>query len=112
MISVNYLSKLWFLHFTTACLVPPGQTSNSAIMTDGAGYMNYAALHELTDRMKWPSVPVSVQARFAGAKGLFILHPLDRAREDEPRIYIRYVYARIRRHKFVPTYRSVLGPVR
>jgi RNA-dependent RNA polymerase len=61
-------------------------------MTDGAGYINMGGMYELTARMKWTSVPVCVQARFGGAKGLFILHPSDRLRDDEPRIYIRYVY--------------------
>lgn len=79
-------------------IVPPGQTSNSAIMTDGAGYMNYAALYQLTGRMKWTSVPVTVQARFAGAKGLFILHPSDRSLEDEPRIYIRPSQVKVKLH--------------
>lgn len=70
-------------------LVAPGQTGNNAIMTDGSGYINFAALYQLTAKMKWLSVPVCVQARFGGSKGLFILHPSDRERDAEPRIYIR-----------------------
>ncbi|KAG8715948.1 hypothetical protein FRC11_012567 [Ceratobasidium sp. 423] len=58
-------------------------------MTDGAGFINAAAMNQVTSRMKWSSVPVSIQARIGGSKGLFILHPSDRLPDDPPRIYIR-----------------------
>ncbi|KAG8739289.1 hypothetical protein FRC10_005817 [Ceratobasidium sp. 414] len=79
-------------------IVAPGQTGNSAIMTDGAGYINLSALYRLTAIMKWPSVPVCVQARFGSSKGLFILHPTDRNRDADPQIYIRPSQIKVKLH--------------
>ncbi|KAG8684593.1 hypothetical protein FRC08_013615, partial [Ceratobasidium sp. 394] len=79
-------------------IIAPGQTGNSAIMTDGAGYINLSALHRLTAVMKWPSVPICVQARFGGSKGLYILHPTDRNRDSEPQIYIRPSQIKVKLH--------------
>ncbi|KAJ1302702.1 hypothetical protein OPQ81_003017 [Rhizoctonia solani] len=76
------------IHFISD-IIASGQSSNSAIMTDGAGFINATAMNQITTRMKWSSVPVSIQARFGGSKGLFILHPSDRSPDDPPRIYIR-----------------------
>ncbi|KAL5640276.1 hypothetical protein ACGC1H_007522 [Rhizoctonia solani] len=79
-------------------IVAPGQTSNSAIMTDGAGFINATAMNQVASRMKWSPVPVSIQARFGGSKGLFILHPSDRLLEDPPRIYIRPSQIKVKLH--------------
>ncbi|CAE6452141.1 unnamed protein product [Rhizoctonia solani] len=79
-------------------IVTPGQSSNNAIMTDGAGFINAAAMNQLAARMKWSSVPVSIQARFGGSKGLFILHPSDRSPDDPPRIYIRPSQVKVKLH--------------
>ncbi|CAE6500743.1 unnamed protein product [Rhizoctonia solani] len=79
-------------------IVAPGQTSNSAIMTDGAGFINAAAMNRVASRMKWTSVPVSIQARFGGSKGLFILHPDDRLPDVPPRIYIRPSQIKVKLH--------------
>ncbi|QRV80332.1 feruloyl esterase B [Ceratobasidium sp. AG-Ba] len=79
-------------------IVAPGGKGNSAIMTDGAGFINAAALHRLTAVMKWSSVPVCVQGRFGGSKGLFILHPSDRNRDGEPSIYIRSSQVKVKLH--------------
>ncbi|KAH7338887.1 RNA dependent RNA polymerase-domain-containing protein [Rhizoctonia solani] len=92
-------------------IVAPGQTSNNAIMTDGAGFINAAAMSQITSRMKWSSVPVSVQARFGGSKGLFILHPSDRSPDDPPRIYIRPSQIKVKLHpdprQWCPSHRIV-----
>ncbi|KAG9121227.1 hypothetical protein FRC07_002909, partial [Ceratobasidium sp. 392] len=92
-------------------IIAPGGTGNSAIMTDGAGYINLSALYRLTGILKWPTVPVCVQARFGGSKGLFVLHPTDRNRDDEPRIYIRPSQVKVRLHpdpsRWCPSHRVI-----
>ncbi|KAF8633592.1 hypothetical protein AX15_001385 [Amanita polypyramis BW_CC] len=58
------------------------------IMTDGCGFINRAAMMEITRRMKYGSRPTAVQGRIGGAKGLWIVVPGDD--EDHlPRIWIR-----------------------
>ncbi|CAE7232722.1 unnamed protein product [Rhizoctonia solani] len=85
------------IHFIEDIVVP-GQTSNNGIMTDGAGFINSAAMNQVASRMKWNSIPVSIQARFGGSKGLFILHPCDRLSDDPPRIYIRPSQIKVKLH--------------
>ncbi|KAF8684547.1 RNA-dependent RNA polymerase [Rhizoctonia solani] len=87
-------SEIYYLPETVA----PGKSSNSAIMTDGAGFINAAAMNQLTAQMKWSTAPVSVQARFGGSKGLFILHPNDRLLDNPPRIYIRPSQVKVKLH--------------
>ncbi|ELU41160.1 RdRP domain-containing protein [Rhizoctonia solani AG-1 IA] len=87
-------SEIYYLPETVA----PGKSSNSAIMTDGAGFINTAAMNQLTAQMKWSTAPVSVQARFGGSKGLFILHPNDRLLDNPPRIYIRPSQVKVKLH--------------
>lgn len=56
-------------------------------MTDGCGFINQAALVAINTQLNKQSLPVAVQGRIAGAKGLWILHPDD----DSPefKIWIR-----------------------
>ncbi|TFK75828.1 hypothetical protein BDN72DRAFT_831274 [Pluteus cervinus] len=56
-------------------------------MTDGAGFINEAALILLRDLFKWQGFPTAVQIRFAGAKGMVSRHHTDG--DDKPRIYLR-----------------------
>ncbi|KAG8796073.1 hypothetical protein FRC12_005343 [Ceratobasidium sp. 428] len=71
----------------------PGTTRGDAeaheIMTDGCGLLNLAALRAIQEKMNWEVFPVHVQARIAGAKGLFMLHSEHRDAEEQPQIWIR-----------------------
>ncbi|KIJ68575.1 hypothetical protein HYDPIDRAFT_106781 [Hydnomerulius pinastri MD-312] len=44
-------------------------------MTDGAGYINLAAMRLLRQLFDWEAVPAAIQCRIKGAKGLLLLHP-------------------------------------
>ncbi|KAG9125003.1 hypothetical protein FRC07_009387 [Ceratobasidium sp. 392] len=59
------------------------------IMTDGCGFLNWVALRTIQENMGWDVFPVHVQARIAGAKGLFVLHPEHRDPREPPQIWIR-----------------------
>lgn len=60
-------------------------------MTDGCGFLNLAALKMIQQEMSWSSFPVCVQARIAGAKGLFLLHPEHTSLDEPPQVWMRYV---------------------
>ncbi|KEP48177.1 RNA-dependent RNA polymerase [Rhizoctonia solani 123E] len=70
-----------------------GKTKASAasheIMTDGCGFLNYAALKVIQEKMAWESFCTCVQARIGGSKGLFMLHPEHRDPSEEPQIWLR-----------------------
>ncbi len=55
------------------------------IHTDGCGWMNNAALSAIAGHMG--QHPTAVHGRFAGAKGLWVLHPHDKS--PTPKIWIR-----------------------
>lgn len=55
-------------------------------MTDGCGRINRAALRAIQKHRGLPQMPIAIQARVAGAKGVWILHPDDVS--SEPRIWI------------------------
>ena len=57
------------------------------LMTDGAGFINQYALMKIVKRLGYEGIPAAIQARFDGAKGMFVLHPYDRS--DRPIIWIR-----------------------
>ncbi|CAE6522319.1 unnamed protein product [Rhizoctonia solani] len=59
------------------------------IMTDGCGFLNYAALKAIQENMAWEGFPTCVQARIGGSKGLFMLHPEHRDPYEEPKIWLR-----------------------
>ncbi|KAG8721371.1 hypothetical protein FRC09_007990 [Ceratobasidium sp. 395] len=59
------------------------------IMTDGCGFLNWTALRAIQEKMNWEIFPVHVQARIAGAKGLFVLHPEHQDPCEQPQIWIR-----------------------
>jgi len=63
-------------------------------MTDGCGLINQAALVAINVQLNKPSLPVAVQGRIAGAKGVWLLHPTDDS--PEPKIWIRESQNKIR----------------
>lgn len=65
-------------------------------MTDGCGLINQAALVTINAQLNKPSLPVAVQGRIAGAKGVWLLHPTDGS--SEPKIWIRKSQNKIRYH--------------
>jgi len=65
-------------------------------MTDGCGLINQAALVTINAQLNRPSLPVAVQGRIAGAKGVWLLHPTDGS--SEPKIWIRKSQNKIRYH--------------
>lgn len=70
----------------------PGENRKSAmphqIMTDGCGFLNYAALKAIQINMAWETFPTCVQARIAGSKGIFLLHPSQRDQNEEPQVWM------------------------
>ncbi|KAF9025804.1 hypothetical protein BDZ89DRAFT_1068052 [Hymenopellis radicata] len=60
---------------------------SNKLMTDGCGFMNREALTLITRNLGLRHRPSAVQARIAGNKGLWIMHPEDIT--DVPRIWIR-----------------------
>ncbi len=60
-------------------------------MTDGCGFVNMTALRMIAILMKLPILPVVIQGRLAGAKGLWLLHPAAEHRDllAPPKIWIR-----------------------
>ncbi|KIJ21861.1 hypothetical protein PAXINDRAFT_95343 [Paxillus involutus ATCC 200175] len=51
------------------------EVSEGSDMTDGAGYINLAALRLLLGLFNWGTVPTAIQCRISGAKGLLLRHP-------------------------------------
>jgi hypothetical protein len=65
-----------------------GKASAEETMTDGCGLINQAALLAINNmHLNKQSLPVALQGRIAGAKGLWLLHPTDNS--PEPTIWIR-----------------------
>lgn len=64
-----------------------GKPPAEKVMTDGCGFINYAALLAIKHHLNYTSVPTAVQGRIAGAKGLWTRHPTDT--RDRPIIWIR-----------------------
>ncbi|KAF8761361.1 RNA-dependent RNA polymerase [Rhizoctonia solani] len=60
------------------------------ILTDGCGFLNYTALKVIEQKMAWGRFPTCIQARIAGSKGLFMLHPRHRDLSEQPQIWISY----------------------
>lgn len=67
--------------------VPGTKASAEVTTTDGCGFINRAALMEITKRFTYQSMPTAIQGRVMNAKGLWVLHPYDDY--DEPRIWVR-----------------------
>ncbi|KZT73373.1 hypothetical protein DAEQUDRAFT_721969 [Daedalea quercina L-15889] len=59
------------------------------ILTDGCGFMNWAALASIARALKYNRFPTAVQGRIAGSKGVWMLHPRDRSPDATPKIWIR-----------------------
>ncbi|KLO20599.1 hypothetical protein SCHPADRAFT_816328 [Schizopora paradoxa] len=65
--------------------------STEEIMTDGCGFMNWSACRAIGIAMQSQILPIVIQGRIAGAKGLWLLHP-DAKHHDQsepPMIWIR-----------------------
>lgn len=69
------------------------------IMTDGCGFLNYAALKAIQTNMTWEAFPTCIQARIAGAKGLFMLDPNHRDPTEEPQIWMRTSQVKVKLNK-------------
>ncbi|KAK7063554.1 RNA-dependent RNA polymerase [Favolaschia claudopus] len=63
------------------------------IMTDGCGFINRAAASKINAKLQYERLPVAFQARIAGSKGVWIIHPSDDS--TIPRIWIRYSQKKI-----------------
>ncbi|KAF9264946.1 hypothetical protein L218DRAFT_862225 [Marasmius fiardii PR-910] len=77
--------------------VPPGKAPAEKTLTDGCGFINFAALSRITENFGYKSIPSAIQGRIAGAKGLWILHPDDG--HTEPKIWIRNSQRKIKYEK-------------
>ncbi|EMD32601.1 hypothetical protein CERSUDRAFT_126709 [Gelatoporia subvermispora B] len=66
------------------------------ILTDGCGFINAAALKMIAVYLNREGRITAVQGRIAGAKGVWLLHPEDRALDAPPRIWIRDSQRKIR----------------
>ncbi|KDQ15608.1 hypothetical protein BOTBODRAFT_157888 [Botryobasidium botryosum FD-172 SS1] len=64
-----------------------GQPAAEQIMTDGCGFINLAALKQIKERLELGTIPSAVQARLAGAKGMWLRHPTDQ--DPQPKIWLR-----------------------
>lgn len=81
-------------------------------MTDGCGFMNHAAFHDIVKYLAYESIPAAVQGRIDGSKGLWILHPTDQS--AEPKIWIRTSQNKIKNRSFDRAHRifDLVGPSR
>uniref|UniRef100_A0A0W0F1S2 RNA-dependent RNA polymerase n=2 Tax=Moniliophthora roreri TaxID=221103 RepID=A0A0W0F1S2_MONRR len=73
---------------------PPGKPPAEKTLTDGCGLINYAALCQIAKNVGYKSVPTAIQARVAGAKGVWLLHPDDD--DHQPKIWIRPSQSKIK----------------
>ncbi|KAJ8455635.1 hypothetical protein ONZ45_g18889 [Pleurotus djamor] len=72
----------------TVGLAPGEEPASHQLMTDGCGFINREALIKMKAVLPGLEFPPSaIQARIAGAKGVWVLHPTDTS--DRPRIWIR-----------------------
>ena len=51
--------------------------------------MNFTALRLAAHRLSYEGVPIALQGRIFGSKGVWILHPSDHSIDSPPRIWIR-----------------------
>lgn len=81
------------LAYSSLVGVPPYKNSNDApanmVYTDGCGFMNGAALMQISKQVGYTEPPVAIQGRIFGSKGVWILHYSDRSPLEEPKIWIR-----------------------
>ena len=64
-----------------------GKAPTEKITTDGAGWINRAALRLITVRFGYNCIPTAVQGRIGGAKGMWSIHPNDDS--TQPKIWLR-----------------------
>ncbi|TFY61557.1 hypothetical protein EVJ58_g4444 [Rhodofomes roseus] len=76
-----------------------GKVPAEKILTDGCGFMNWAALAAIARALKYTRFPTAVQGRIAGSKGVWTLHPHDRSPDDPPRIWVRPSQQKIKHFK-------------
>lgn len=67
-------------------------------MTDGAGFMNGAALTQICERMGYPARPDAVQGRIGGDKGMWMLLYKAADLDEAPKIWTRRQSQRKIRH--------------
>ncbi|KAF8342289.1 RNA dependent RNA polymerase-domain-containing protein [Cantharellus anzutake] len=66
------------------------KTPSHLIFTDGCGFMNRALANIIRQRCNLVTIPVVVQGRFGGTKGLYLLHPDPSFNStDEPMLWFR-----------------------
>ncbi|KZT61949.1 hypothetical protein CALCODRAFT_303732 [Calocera cornea HHB12733] len=53
----------------------PGKPASQHQLTDGCGFINGTAMRLIAQQLGWKSTPAAIQARFGGAKGMFLLRP-------------------------------------
>ncbi|KAH9923676.1 RNA dependent RNA polymerase-domain-containing protein [Fomitopsis serialis] len=75
------------------------------ILTDGCGFMNWAALAAIARAFRYTRFPTAVQGRFAGTKGVWTLHPEDRSPDVPPKIWIRPSQRKIQHGRLEPSHR-------
>ena len=94
--------------FTHMCVVPASvgdkKVSTEQILTDGCGFMNWAALAAIARLFQYTHFPTAVQGRIAGSKGLWILHPHDRSPDAIPMIWIRPSQTKIKHERLAPAH--------
>ena len=90
------------------CVVPASvgdkKVSTEQILTDGCGFMNWAALAAIARLFQYTHFPTAVQGRIAGSKGLWILHPHDRSPDAIPMIWIRPSQTKIKHERLAPAH--------
>ncbi|KDQ11268.1 hypothetical protein BOTBODRAFT_177510 [Botryobasidium botryosum FD-172 SS1] len=65
----------------------PGKAPSEKILTDGCGVMNRAASRFIADKLRLSSMPVAIQCRIAGSKGLLLLDP--EPDQEHPMVWVR-----------------------
>jgi hypothetical protein len=80
-----------------------GKASAEETMTDGCGLINRFALVAINKQLNRESLPVALQGRIAGAKGLWILHPTDDS--EKPKIWVRESQNKIKHPKLERAHR-------
>lgn len=85
-------------------------------MTDGCGFMNFAAFVVIANLMQQGRVCVVVQGRLLGSKGTWLLHPNPKHRDvnEKPKIWIRSSQRKVKYHSLaaVPRSHRILDLVR
>lgn len=94
--------------FSRARLVPASCRGSKAptekILTDGCGFMNWAALASIARAFQYSHFPTAVQGRIEGSKGVWALHPDDRSPDAIPKIWTRPSQTKIKHDRLEPAH--------